>query len=109
MSTNGSKEIIRDPRSIKQAAFRKLQQLQQKGAASKYALAFKATASPLQWDDEPLIFHFYEGLKEQVKDDICVKEWPETLDEFAAMAIKIDNYQYARRSEKRAARRRSYD
>jgi hypothetical protein len=46
--------------------------------------------------------HFYEGLKEEVKDELYKEDRPNTLDEYMAMAVRIDNRQYDRRKQKAA-------
>jgi hypothetical protein len=40
--------------------------------------------------------------KDNVKDILCMRDRPGTLEEYRAMAIEIDNGLYARRLEKRA-------
>jgi hypothetical protein len=47
---------------------------------------------------------FYRGLKDGVKDELCMKDRPEELDKYIALAVAIDNRQYMRRSEKRLTR-----
>lgn len=42
-------------------------------------------------DDEGLIYLFYTGLKEDVKDKLYKEDRPDILDEFIAKAIRIDN------------------
>ena len=39
---------------------------------------------------------FYEGLKEEVKDELYRDEEPNTLTKYIAIAIRINNRQYAR-------------
>ena len=45
---------------------------------------------------------FYDGLKGNVKDVLCVQDRPVTLEEYEKTAIGIDNRLHARRLEKRA-------
>ncbi|KAG6174720.1 hypothetical protein E4U51_000932 [Claviceps purpurea] len=40
---------------------------------------------------------FYNGLREDVKDEIAKEDRPDTFDEFVSKVIKIDNRLYARR------------
>ncbi|KAG6292004.1 hypothetical protein E4U09_003620 [Claviceps aff. purpurea] len=40
---------------------------------------------------------FYDGLREDVKDEIAKEDRPDTFDEFVSKVIKIDNRLYARR------------
>lgn len=44
---------------------------------------------------------FYRGLKDSVKDVLCMKDRPDTLTEYMAMAIQIDNNLYQRRQERK--------
>ena len=48
----------------------KLQVLQQTGSASEFTAKFQQLAVRTQWGDSALTVLFYQGLKEQVKDDI---------------------------------------
>ena len=43
---------------------------------------------------------FYEGLKDDVKDELVKAEWLDTLVEFVKGVIKIDSRNYTRRLEK---------
>ena len=49
---------------------RKLQALRQTGSASEFVVKFQQLAVRTQWGDSALTALFYQGLKEQVKDDI---------------------------------------
>lgn len=84
------------------AAAQQLLTFKQKGAAYTYAAQFKQLAAKTDWvDDESLIDTFYRGLKDSVKDEIITQDRPGAFDEFAALAIKIDNRQFERRQEKK--------
>ena len=48
----------------------KLQALWQTGSASEFTVKFQQLAVRTQWGDSALTALFYQGLKEQVKDDI---------------------------------------
>ena len=48
----------------------KLQVLRQTGSASEFTAKFQQLAVRTQWGDSALTVLFYQGLKEQVKDDI---------------------------------------
>jgi len=56
------------------ASFRKLRELRQRAFASDYARQFRQIALPLGWDDKALMAHFYEGLKDDVKDIHCMRD-----------------------------------
>ena len=49
----------------------KLQALRQTGSASEFTVKFQQLAVRTQWGDSALTALFYQGLKEQVKDDIA--------------------------------------
>ncbi|KAM3516549.1 hypothetical protein MY4038_010368, partial [Beauveria bassiana] len=88
-----------DPDKLRTAT-RKLKVMKQTGSAQHYAREFRRVVAHLDWEDDSLMEFFYEGLKEDVKDEIYKKDRPDTLDAFIEMAIKIDNRNYARRMEK---------
>ncbi|KAM4066790.1 retrotransposon gag protein [Hirsutella rhossiliensis] len=48
-------------------AEQKLRELRQRISASDYAAKFRQVTSKLDWDDEPLMSRFYDGLKEEVR------------------------------------------
>jgi retrotransposon gag protein/zinc knuckle protein len=81
----------------------KLSKLRQKGSASDYAASFRQIISKLPWKQSHLMGTFYEGLKEDVKDELYKEERPNTLAEYIAMAVRIDDRQYKRREERRYA------
>lgn len=47
---------------------------------------------------------FYNGLKDEVKDELYKEERPDTIDKYIATAIRIDDRQFQRRMEKRGTR-----
>ncbi|KAG6145849.1 hypothetical protein E4U38_003759 [Claviceps purpurea] len=51
----------------------------------------------LTWEDDSQMELFYNGLREDVKDEIAKEDRPGTFDEFVSKVIKIDNRLYARR------------
>lgn len=81
-------------------ATRQLTRLKQTGSAAHYTREFKRIVSKLNWNNEPKMQIYYQGLKEEVKDDIYREERPALFDDFADMVIKADNRLYERRQEK---------
>ncbi|KAM4065852.1 retrotransposon gag protein [Hirsutella rhossiliensis] len=81
-------------------AEQKLRELRQRISASDYAAKFRQVTSKLDWDDEPLMSRFYDGLKEEVKDELYKENRPDNLSDYIAMAVRIDDRQYARRQER---------
>ena len=43
---------------------------------------------------------YYHSIKPEIKDELVMKDRPDTLVEFITMAVNIDDLQYARRREK---------
>jgi hypothetical protein len=81
-------------------AIQKIQQLKQRGSAADYAAMFRQLSSKTEWDDDPLMSIFYNGLKEEVKDELYKEDTPDSLSDYIAMAVRIDTRQYERRKEK---------
>ncbi|KAF4339823.1 gag poly [Fusarium beomiforme] len=80
-----------------------IMKLRQDKSCAAYSAKFRQLAAKTQWDDDALMEIYYQGLKEEVKDELYKADRPDTLNEYATMAIKIDERQYERRKE-RAAR-----
>lgn len=81
-------------------AERELARLKQVKSATAYAAAFRQVTSSLDWDDEPLMARFYEGLKDDIKDELIKADRPETLTTYIEMAVRIDERLYERRMER---------
>lgn len=79
----------------------KLNNLRQRGSASEYASAFRQIVSKLPWEQSHLMAAFYQGLREEVKDEIYKESRPDTLAEYIGMAVRIDDRQYKRRQERK--------
>jgi len=96
----GLKGAFGDPDEARTAE-RQLTQFRQRGSATDYAARFRQISSHLDWEDEPLMAQFYQGLKEEVKDELVKLDRPRTFAEYAAMAVRIDDRLYERRLEKK--------
>lgn len=95
------KEVFGDPEENRTAE-RQLRNLKQRGSATEYAAKYRQITSRLEdWDSEPLMAQFYEGLKDEVKDELVKEDRPDELSKYIAMAVRIDNRLYERRMEKR--------
>lgn len=81
-------------------AERELARLRQTTSVAAYAATFRQVTSNLDWEDEPLIARFYEGLKDDVKDELIKLDRPEGLTEYIEMAVRIDERLYERRMER---------
>lgn len=85
----------------KQTAEHRIKNLKQKGSATRYASEFQQQAVHLEWDDEPLISIFYDGLREDVKDELMRQpKKPNILSKYIEMVVQIDNRLYDRKREK---------
>ena len=83
----------------------KVFKLRQLRSAAEYAKTFQRYTAQLNWNDAALMSFYYRGLKEEVKDIICMKARPSNFHEYIAESIEIDNLLYERRLEKRRERR----
>ncbi|KAK6220785.1 reverse transcriptase domain protein [Colletotrichum tabaci] len=83
---------------------RDLANLRQKGAATHYAAEFRRICARLDYTDATKIFLFYEGLKEDVKDELSKQDRPDDFLQYAELAVKIDNRLFERRKEKNEKR-----
>ncbi len=81
-------------------AERRLLKLKQAGSTSQYASEFQQITSHLRWDQQALCFHFYNGLKDAIKDELAKEDRPEMLGDLVRKAVKIDNRLFERRQEK---------
>ena len=84
-------------------AERQIRNLRQRGSASEYATQFRQIMPRLGWDSEPMMAQFYEGLKDEVKDELVKENRPDDFADYVAMAVRIDNRLYERRMEKRGS------
>lgn len=82
----------------------RLSKLRQTKSAMAYAAIFRQDSMRAEINEEGLKKMFYDGLKEDVKDELYQKDQPETLDGYIAMAIRIDERQYARKQQKKGAK-----
>lgn len=82
-------------------AERQLCLLKQTRSAANYATDFRRLAALTSWNDPSLCFQFYNGLKNDVKDELARTDRPKDLSSLMSLAIKIDNRIYERLQEKR--------
>lgn len=81
-------------------ATRQLKALKQTGSAAHYARDFKRLCAKLNYNNGAKKDIFYDGLREDVKDDLYREERPELFDDFVDLAVKCDNRLYERRMER---------
>lgn len=89
---------IYDKRAKAETALNSLKQLK---SAVDYASRFRQLAFRVHWGPDALKRRFYDGLKEDVKDELIKTDRDKrTLDEYMGDAIAIDNRQFERRQER---------
>jgi hypothetical protein len=84
----------------KREAERKIVRLRQNGSAQHYVSEFQQLMGQLNWADGPAIAQFYQGLKDEVKDQFMLIERPKEIQDMQMKAVEIDNRLYERRLEK---------
>ena len=83
--------IFGDPDCKKNAA-RKLRTLRQgSSGTAEYAAEFLQLVADVNWNDEAQANQFYEGLSEEVKDELARFDAPEATPELIQLSIRIDN------------------
>jgi hypothetical protein len=84
-----------------QEAERAIQGIRQKGSAAKYRADFQILVAKLDWNDQAIAAQFYQGLKENVKDEIARGDRPTTFKDMCNTAIRIDTRIWERQMEKK--------
>jgi len=79
----------------------RLARLRQTKSTSAYATLFRQDSIRAGINEEGLMQLFYDGLKDDVKDELYKEDRPATLDEYIAKAIRIDDRQYARKQQRK--------
>ena len=79
----------------------RLSRLRQTKSTAAYATIFRQDSLRVEYSEEGLMQAFYEGLKEEVKDELYKVDRPDSLDDYIAMAIRIDDRQYARKQQRK--------
>lgn len=95
------KSLFQDPDEKRQAE-RELETLNQKASASAYTTEFKRIVARLDCTDDTRIMLYYQGLKEEVKDEISrILDLPTDFSRYTELVVRIDNQLHARRTEKK--------
>src|SRR5260221_4997740 len=71
---------------------------------SEYLVRFNTLASRVEWGDVVLCFQFYDGLPDQLKDQITLLRKPDTLQELVQVAIHHNNLYWECQDEHKQAR-----
>ena len=83
--------------------------LYQTKLASIYTTQFYQDSLQASINDEGLIQLFYKGLKEEVKDKLYRLDYPAIFDEYIKIAIRINNYLYAQKQQKKNDRQYTFN
>lgn len=80
----------------------RLGKIKQTGSAANYISMFNEHAAQVDWNKPSLVARFWGGLKDAVLDSIAIAETqPRGLQEWMAMASRIDERLYLRRQNRR--------
>lgn len=69
-----------------------------------YTARFLQIAADLNWNEAALIFHYRQGLSEEIKDELSHHDRPASLDQLTALASRIDSRLTERRLERAGSR-----
>uniref|UniRef100_A0A8C6WL95 Retrotransposon gag domain-containing protein n=1 Tax=Neogobius melanostomus TaxID=47308 RepID=A0A8C6WL95_9GOBI len=89
--TRALKKVFDHPVQGKEAAKRMLSLRQGTRSAADFSIDFRTLAAEAGWDDTALQSVFINGLSEQLKDELAVKDEFVDLDSLIYVAIKLDN------------------
>jgi len=93
------KATFADPNEQLTAA-RSLQTLRQQTSVSAYVAEFSRLSAIVGWQDDVLLHLFYQGLKDEVKDQLALADRPDTLPAIKAAALRADYRIMERRAER---------
>lgn len=79
----------------KAQAEREIKALRQTRSASEYGTKYLQLASKLNWDQQPLMSFFFDGLKKEVQAELYKEERPNNLVDYIGRAVKIDDQQFS--------------
>lgn len=87
-------------------AERELRSLRQTQSVGFYTSEFQRIASILQWNNKALVFAYYNGLKEVIKDEVSRVGRPTDLNDLVHLATQIDGRLFERLREQQFDRQR---
>lgn len=94
------RKVFDHPVQGKEAAKRLLSLRQASRSAAEYSIDFRTLAAEAGWDDVALQSVFINGLNEQLKDELAVREEHDTLDTLISITIRLDNRLRERRRDR---------
>src|SRR6266436_2881342 len=72
----------------------------------EYLVRFNTLASRIGWGEQALCFQFYDGLPEQLKDQLSMLGKPDLLCELVLVTQRYDNLYWERQEEQKLAHQR---
>ena len=99
---NALTRMYGDP-NLEATSERLLNKLKQTGSAAWYLAEFQRLSQYIKWNDSALYNRFYEGLTDDIKDEIAKYGRPKTLVDLQNFATSLDGRMYDRYLEKRDA------
>ena len=102
------RKVFRDTNK-KRYTQERLASLYQTKSASTYTMQFQQDSLQAGINDEGLIQLFYKGLKEEVKDELYYLDYPTILDKYIEIAIRIDNWLYIQKQQKKSDRQCTFN
>lgn len=94
------KKVFDHPVQGKEAARRMLTLHQGSKSVAEYSVDFRTLAAEAGWDNTALMSVFTNGLSEQIKDELAVKDDYADLDSLISAAIRLDNRIRERRRDR---------
>ncbi|KAI3362832.1 hypothetical protein L3Q82_001874 [Scortum barcoo] len=86
---------------VGQEAVKRLLDLRQGSqSVAAYSVDFRILAAASGWDSLALKGIFYKGLAEKIKDELSLRDEPDSLDSLISLAIRIDNRLRERQRER---------
>ena len=106
--TGEMRKVFDHPVRGKDAAKRLLSLRQGSRSVATLAIEFRTLATESGWNDEALQGAFQNALCESIKDELALRDEPESLDQLIALAIRLDNRQRERRRERSSRSQSGY-
>lgn len=94
------RKVFDHPVKGKEASKRLLTLTQGARSVAEYSVDFRTLAAEAAWDDSALQSVFVNGLSEQLKDELALKDESKDLDDLITTAIRIDNRLRERKRER---------
>ena len=77
---------------------RKIRRLKQTDRVATYATDFRLLAGQLNWNNDALVSQFFDGLSDQIQDELAKTVYPKDLGELIDHAVRVDNLLQSRKT-----------